>query len=108
MAQNEASLTSEFYTTQVDDTTFTIRKRYTNLKPIGAGAQGKVVSAIDSITNTHVAIKKLTHAIKNQTHAKRAHRELVLMRAVNHKNIIALFDIFSSTKNYAEFKDVIS
>lgn len=28
------------------------------------------------------------------------------MRAVNHKNIIALFDIFSSTKNYAEFKDV--
>lgn len=60
MAHNEASLTNEFYTTQVDDTTFTIRKRYTNLKPIGAGAQGKVVSAIDSITHgDHQKSKKI-------------------------------------------------
>ena len=33
---------SQFYTVEVGDSTFTILKRYQNLKPIGSGAQGFV------------------------------------------------------------------
>ena len=33
---------SQFYTVEVGDSTFTILKRYQNLKPIGSGAQGIV------------------------------------------------------------------
>jgi c-Jun N-terminal kinase len=33
---------SQFYAVEVGDSTFTILKRYQNLKPIGSGAQGIV------------------------------------------------------------------
>ena len=33
---------SQFYSVEVGDSTFTILKRYQNIKPIGSGAQGIV------------------------------------------------------------------
>lgn len=44
-------------------------------------------SAYDQILERNVAIKKLSRPFQNQTHAKRAYRELVLMKCVNHKNV---------------------
>lgn len=44
-------------------------------------------SAYDQILERNVAIKKLSRPFQNQTHAKRAYRELVLMKYVNHKNV---------------------
>lgn len=96
----------DFYNIKVDDTWFTIRNRYKDLKPIGAGAQGKVVSATDTVTNTQIAIKKLSRPFQNTTHAKRAHRELILMRAVDHKNVVRLYDIFSPQESLETFQDV--
>lgn len=46
-------------------------------------------SAYDHILERNVAIKKLSRPFQNQTHAKRAYRELVLMKCVNHKNVRA-------------------
>ncbi|NXL42828.1 MK08 kinase, partial [Podilymbus podiceps] len=43
-------------------------------------------AAYDAILERNVAIKKLSRPFQNQTHAKRAYRELVLMKCVNHKN----------------------
>lgn len=81
----------------------------------------------------NVAIKKLSRPFQNQTHAKRAYRELVLMKCVNHKNvsmqicsvvfvllhfdirlirvilhpqIIGLLNVFSPQKSLEEFQDV--
>lgn len=105
-SSSNPALSDQFYTTLVDDTHFTLRKRYQNLKPIGAGAQGKVVSADDVVSGTQVAIKKLSRPFQNTTHAKRAHRELILMRAVRHKNVVRLYDIFSPQKNLTDFQDV--
>ncbi|KAG0724144.1 Stress-activated protein kinase JNK [Chionoecetes opilio] len=76
-----------FYTVEVGDTRFTILRRYTNLKPIGSGAQGIVCAAYDSVTQQSVAIKKLSRPFQNVTHAKRAYREFKLMKLVNHKNV---------------------
>jgi serine/threonine protein kinase len=77
----------EFYTVEVGDTTFRILRRYVNLRPIGSGAQGFVCAALDLITQTNVAIKKLSRPFQNVTHAKRAFREFSIMKLVNHKNV---------------------
>uniref|UniRef100_A0AAX7U8U1 Stress-activated protein kinase JNK n=1 Tax=Astatotilapia calliptera TaxID=8154 RepID=A0AAX7U8U1_ASTCA len=70
----------EYYSIDVGDSTFTVLKRYQNLRPIGSGAQGIVCSAYDHNLERNVAIKKLSRPFQNQTHAKRAYRELVLMK----------------------------
>ena len=81
---------AEFYTVEVGDTTFRILRRYTNLRPIGSGAQGFVCAAFDSLTETNVAIKKLSRPFQNVTHAKRAFREFSIMKLVHHKNVSQL------------------
>ncbi|XP_020665304.3 mitogen-activated protein kinase 8 isoform X1 [Pogona vitticeps] len=97
---------NNFYSVEIGDSTFTVLKRYQNLKPIGSGAQGIVCAAYDSILERNVAIKKLSRPFQNQTHAKRAYRELVLMKCVNHKNIIGLLNVFTPQKSLEEFQDV--
>uniref|UniRef100_A0A4X1VGK1 Stress-activated protein kinase JNK n=3 Tax=Suina TaxID=35497 RepID=A0A4X1VGK1_PIG len=97
---------SNFYSVEIGDSTFTVLKRYQNLKPIGSGAQGIVCAAFDAILERNVAIKKLSRPFQNQTHAKRAYRELVLMKCVNHKNIIGLLNVFTPQKSLEEFQDV--
>ncbi|XP_006897773.1 PREDICTED: mitogen-activated protein kinase 8-like isoform X5 [Elephantulus edwardii] len=97
---------SNFYSVEIGDSTFTVLKRYQNLKPIGSGAQGIVCAAYDAILERNVAIKKLSRPFQNQTHAKRAYRELVLMKCVNHKNIIGLLNVFTPQKSLEEFQDV--
>ncbi|XP_078658560.1 stress-activated protein kinase JNK-like isoform X2 [Branchiostoma floridae x Branchiostoma belcheri] len=97
---------SQFYTVEVGDSTFTVLKRYQNLKPIGSGAQGIVCAAYDTLTGQNVAIKKLSRPFQNVTHAKRAYREFVLMKLVNHKNIIGLLNVFTPQKSLEEFQDV--
>uniref|UniRef100_A0A668U8A8 Stress-activated protein kinase JNK n=1 Tax=Oreochromis aureus TaxID=47969 RepID=A0A668U8A8_OREAU len=96
----------EYYSIDVGDSTFTVLKRYQNLRPIGSGAQGIVCSAYDHNLERNVAIKKLSRPFQNQTHAKRAYRELVLMKCVNHKNIIGLLNVFTPQKTLEEFQDV--
>ncbi|KAF7257747.1 hypothetical protein EG68_04883 [Paragonimus skrjabini miyazakii] len=88
------------------DSKFVISLRYSNLKLVGSGAQGYVVSAYDSVLGHEVAIKKLARPFQNVTHAKRAYRELVLMRLVNHKNIISLLNAFSPQETLEDFQDV--
>uniref|UniRef100_A0A672RM79 Stress-activated protein kinase JNK n=1 Tax=Sinocyclocheilus grahami TaxID=75366 RepID=A0A672RM79_SINGR len=103
---NKNKQEKEFYSVDVGDSTFTVLKRYQNLRPIGSGAQGIVCSAYDHNLERNVAIKKLSRPFQNQTHAKRAYRELVLMKCVNHKNIICLLNVFTSQKSLDEFQDV--
>ena len=52
-----------FYTAEVGDCTFTVLKRYTNLRQVGTGAQGVVAAAFDNLTQENVAIKKLSVSI---------------------------------------------
>lgn len=96
----------QFYSVQVADSTFTVLKRYQQLKPIGSGAQGIVCAAFDTVLGINVAVKKLSRPFQNQTHAKRAYRELVLLKCVNHKNIISLLNVFTPQKTLEEFQDV--
>uniref|UniRef100_A0A4X2M736 Stress-activated protein kinase JNK n=1 Tax=Vombatus ursinus TaxID=29139 RepID=A0A4X2M736_VOMUR len=103
---SKSKVDNQFCSVEVGDSTFTVLKRYQNLKPIGSGAQGIVCAAYDAVLDRNVAIKKLSRPFQNQTHAKRAYRELVLMKCVNHKNIISLLNVFTPQKSLEEFQDV--
>lgn len=59
-------------------------------------------SAYDHNLERNVAIKKLSRPFQNQTHAKRAYRELVLMKCVNHKNVSLLFSFHFSRHSHRE------
>ncbi|XP_067103861.1 mitogen-activated protein kinase 9 isoform X2 [Osmerus mordax] len=96
----------QFYSVQVGDSTFTVLQRYQQLRAIGSGAQGIVCSALDTSLGIPVAVKKLCRPFQNQTHAKRAYRELVLLKCVNHKNIIRLINVFTPQKSLEEFQDL--
>nr|KAF6480993.1 mitogen-activated protein kinase 9 [Molossus molossus] len=103
---SDSKCDSQFYSVQVADSTFTVLKCYQQLKPIGSGAQGIVCAAFDTVLGINVAVKKLSRPFQNQTHAKRAYRELVLLKCVNHKNIISLLNVFTPQKTLEEFQDV--
>uniref|UniRef100_A0A452S9S1 Stress-activated protein kinase JNK n=1 Tax=Ursus americanus TaxID=9643 RepID=A0A452S9S1_URSAM len=64
------------------------------------------IAAFDTVLGINVAVKKLSRPFQNQTHAKRAYRELVLLKCVNHKNIISLLNVFTPQKTLEEFQDV--
>ena len=90
----------------VEDTEFRIKSRYQDLKKIGSGVQGIVISAYDTVRHERVAIKKLVQPFRNELYAKRALRELRLMKILNHPNIIGLYDVFTPAVSLEDFKDV--
>lgn len=85
----------EYYSVEIGDTIFTVPTHYENLQQIGNGAQGIVCSAYNTRLQQNVAIKKLCRPFQNVIQAKRAYRELKLLKVVNHNNIISLLDVFT-------------
>jgi p38 MAP kinase len=53
-----------------------------------------------------VAIKKFTRPFQSPIHAKRTHRELRLLRLMNHENVIDLYDVFSPDPDAGSLGDV--
>lgn len=45
---SKSKVDNQFYSVEVGDSTFTVLKRYQNLKPIGSGAQG-IVWWVDTV-----------------------------------------------------------
>ncbi|KAE9415182.1 hypothetical protein Angca_006242 [Angiostrongylus cantonensis] len=85
---------------------FTIPKRYINLKFLNAGAQGTVVSADDTLTGTKVAIKKMQQPFIMTMSARRAYREFILLTTIRHPNIIRLLNAFTPQNELNRFREV--
>uniref|UniRef100_A0AC35FW54 Stress-activated protein kinase JNK n=1 Tax=Panagrolaimus sp. PS1159 TaxID=55785 RepID=A0AC35FW54_9BILA len=83
-----------------------IFSRYREPCYIAAGGQGSVISAIDIISKQKVAIKKLEQPFDHVISAKRAYREFVLLKQINHKNIVKMLNAFTSHDNVKDFTDV--
>ncbi|KAM4838905.1 mitogen-activated protein kinase 12 isoform X2 [Urocitellus parryii] len=75
-----------FYRQEVTQTAWEVRALYQDLQPVGSGAYGAVCSAVDSRTGTKVAIKKLYRPFQSELFAKRAYRELRLLKHMRHEN----------------------
>lgn len=97
---------SGFYKTDLNKTEWEVPERYQMLSPVGSGAYGQVCSAVDSLSNTKVAIKKLARPFQSAIHAKRTYRELRLLKHMSHENIIGLLDVFTPATSLDKFQDV--
>ncbi|KAH9924770.1 kinase-like domain-containing protein [Fomitopsis serialis] len=72
---------------------FHVEKRWKLIREMGSGAYGYVISAADEISGEPVAIKMVTRATEKVQLAKRALREITLLRHFNHENITGLIDV---------------
>lgn len=83
---------------------FELGPRFTDLKYIGEGAYGMVVSAFDHNRKEKVAIKKLS-PFAHHIFCQRTYREISILSRLDHENIIQLYDVISSP-TFEEMKDV--
>uniref|UniRef100_A0AAQ4RQR9 mitogen-activated protein kinase n=1 Tax=Gasterosteus aculeatus aculeatus TaxID=481459 RepID=A0AAQ4RQR9_GASAC len=78
---------AHFYREEINNTAWEVPEKYTRLKQIGTGAYGSVCSAINEKTKEKVAIKKLHRPFQSEIFAKRAYRELRLLKHMKHENV---------------------
>lgn len=72
-----------------------VSDRYQILKVLGKGSYGQVVSAVDTTTGQKVAIKRMTDVFDDVTDARRAFREMHILRNLEHPQIVGLVDVIS-------------
>ncbi|OCH93660.1 Pkinase-domain-containing protein [Obba rivulosa] len=72
---------------------FHVEKRWKLIRELGSGAYGFVISAVDDISGEPVAIKMVTRPVEKLQLAKRALREITLLRHFSHENITGLIDV---------------
>lgn len=78
---------SSYHTFKASGQNFEVFSKYSLIRPIGHGAYGVVISALDKETNKKVAIKKIARAFEDAIDAKRILREIKLMKKFSHENV---------------------
>ncbi|KAJ7397849.1 mitogen-activated protein kinase 12-like [Pitangus sulphuratus] len=86
-----------FYRQEITKTLWEVRDRYRDLQPVG--------SAVDGRSGTKVAIKKLYRPFQSELFAKRAYRELRLLKHMKHENVIGILDVFTPDVTLEKFND---
>lgn len=94
-----------YHRLEINKTSWEVPERYWDLKQVGTGAYGTVCSAGDSRTGAKVAIKKLYRPFQSDIFAKRAYRELRLLKHMKHENVIGLLDVFTADLSLDRFRD---
>lgn len=74
--------------------TFEIDERYIPIKVIGHGAYGIVIACKDNVSGGKVAIKKIPGAFSDVIEAKRVLREIKLLLAFDHDNLMCAMEVF--------------
>jgi len=67
--------------------------RYQIAGELGAGGMGRVLRARDTKLNRNVAVKVLARGAHDQQHRRRFEQEARAAGALNHRNIVAIYDI---------------
>ncbi|CAJ1057126.1 mitogen-activated protein kinase 12 [Xyrichtys novacula] len=94
-----------YYRQEVNKTAWEVPERYRDLKQVGTGAYGTVCSAVDVRSGHKVAIKKMYRPFQSELFAKRAFRELKLLKHMKHENVIGLLDVFTADLSVDMFND---
>jgi mitogen-activated protein kinase 1/3 len=101
-----SSSSDDIQTFKVAATVFQIPKKYELIRPIGSGAYGVVISALDTETGRKCAIKKVHRVFEDLIDAKRILREIKLLRQFEHENIINIVDILPPLGSLAAWEDL--
>ncbi|XP_016317403.1 mitogen-activated protein kinase 4 isoform X1 [Sinocyclocheilus anshuiensis] len=70
---------------------FDLGGHYQDLRPLGTGASGLVLSAVDRRSGLRVAVKKLV--MRDAVSVKHALREVKITRRLQHENIVRVYDL---------------
>ncbi|MBN3301090.1 MK04 kinase, partial [Amia calva] len=70
---------------------FDLGGRFVELKPLGYGANGLVLSAVDSQSRRKVAVKKIV--VTDSLSIKHALREVKIIRRLEHDNVVRVFEV---------------
>ncbi|PPQ68584.1 hypothetical protein CVT25_005427 [Psilocybe cyanescens] len=82
---------------------FHLERRWKLVRELGSGAYGVVISAADEISGETVAIKLVTRVFEKIQFAKRALREITLLRHFSHHgNITGLIDLDAISPDFSE------
>eukprot|EP00929_Paragymnodinium_shiwhaense_P002800 TRINITY_DN103093_c0_g1_i1.p1 TRINITY_DN103093_c0_g1~~TRINITY_DN103093_c0_g1_i1.p1 ORF type:complete len:521 (-),score=75.24 TRINITY_DN103093_c0_g1_i1:609-2144(-) len=81
---------------QVDGTVFEVPPHYEKLEQVGSGAYSVVCSATDVRSQSRVAIKKISNTFEHRVFAKRALREIRILKHFQHENILDLQEVYVS------------
>ncbi|PPQ63319.1 hypothetical protein CVT24_006764 [Panaeolus cyanescens] len=85
------------------DKIFHLERRWKLVRELGSGAYGVVISAADEISGETVAIKLVTRVFEKIQFAKRALREITLLRHFSHHgNITGLIDVDAISPDFSE------
>ncbi|KNC79288.1 CMGC/MAPK/ERK1 protein kinase [Sphaeroforma arctica JP610] len=97
-------MASEDGTVTIRGQVFKVGTRYQKLEFIGEGAYGMVCSANDTLYNRQVAIKKIS-PFEHTTYCQRTVREIKILNAFDHENVIGILDMIQPT-SYDDFKEI--
>lgn len=106
MSGQSLPLRPGFYRVELNKTIWEVPSRYQNLAPVGCGAYGQVCSALHTSQDLKVAIKKLSRPLQSPIHAKRAYREIRMLKHMWHENVIGLLDLFTPAEKLEDFEDI--
>ncbi|XP_029435935.1 mitogen-activated protein kinase 4 isoform X2 [Rhinatrema bivittatum] len=70
---------------------YDLGSRFIDFKPLGFGANGLVLSAVDSKSCQKVAVKKIS--ISDSRSMKHALREIKIIRRLNHDNVVKVHEV---------------
>ncbi|SNX88066.1 related to MAP kinase [Melanopsichium pennsylvanicum] len=88
---------------------FHVKQRYTFLRELGIGAYGCVALCRDHVLDCNVAIKKVTRIFEKDVLARRALREVALLRHIGMcDNVTALLDFDTAFIDFSEIYLVLS
>jgi len=94
-----------YYSFKAAGQQFEINSKYSFIRPIGHGAYGVVISALDKQSGQKVAIKKISRAFEDPVDAKRILREIKLMKKFSHENVSFLEHLMISFAYVIFFAD---
>ncbi|KAF8489324.1 kinase-like domain-containing protein, partial [Gautieria morchelliformis] len=89
---------------------FHVQNRWRLVRELGQGAYGMVVSAEDKLSGETVAIKMVTRVFDKLQLAKRALREITLLRHFStrgHENVTGLIDLDAVHPDFTEMYEVL-
>ena len=86
--------------------TFVVPEKLSFIRVVGHGAYGVVISALDRDTGDKYALKNIAKAFENPEDAKRILREIILMKRLDHPNIIKMVDIIPPPPDATTFEDI--
>ncbi|KAA0713935.1 Mitogen-activated protein kinase 4 [Triplophysa tibetana] len=76
---------------------FDLGGHYQDLRPLGTGASGLVLSALDRRSGLRVAVKKLV--MQDAVSIKHALREVKITRHLQHENVVRVYDVLGPSGN---------